>query len=177
MSDPMCILCRTCDKDAYGPNGMYQDELQTWYEIRHELAALRSVWCSFFQSAPKIDHDDNGNFTNFLCEHKDHDICITNPYPDHNTGMPEVFEFKKAEIKPKSPIRHFRELRDRQGFKSDILETDAAPRLYHQIVKERACMKASFYGPATFANTPPYESIRFVFEKEELVLLRTYKEK
>ena len=175
MSDPMRILCRTCDKAVCGPDGMYQDELQYWFDFRHTMAKARSSWPGSFDHAPKIDRDDEEHLTDFICEHKDHDLCITDPYEIPNKKR-KVYEFKKEKNSTTQPRRCFRELKNREGFTSDIMEIDEAPRLYHSIIKHHKKIDWGQCESSVSVTATPYGTVRFVYYKEELVLLRTYLE-
>lgn len=164
MSDPMRVFCRTCGEAAYGPDGMYCDTLQEWYDIRHELCVVRKNWPGWTDS-PMIDRDD-GELTRFLCNHKDHDLCMTEPY--HHD---KVTEFKKPEPKPEKARRVFRELRS-AGMTSDLLEVDDAPRLHYSIVKPR---KVSVWDSG-LGSSAPEKAVRFVFKREEQCVVRVYEE-
>lgn len=168
MSSPIRVLCRTCGIAAYGPDGRYQEELQQWYEIRHALAEIRANWPGYGES-PKIDHDYDTELTRLLCDHKDHDLCMTEPH-DHK----KVYEFDKTKEQPQpfEKLRVFRELRDMNNLRSDIMEIDPAPVLHVSIVRRSKIGAIS----AELDASPPCTTRRFVFQREKMVLLRTYVE-
>lgn len=168
MSDPMRVLCRTCGQAAYGPDGVYNKELQGWYDIRHALSDVRSNWPGYSDS-PAIDRDMDNELTGFLCEHKDHDLCMTEPY-DHK----KISEFDKSKDKKEFPQvkRCFRELVSKFHLSGDILEVDMAPRLHYSLVKPRRLQSYE----SGLEGQVPQEPTRFIFKREELALLRVYEE-
>lgn len=163
MSSPMKVYCRTCGRATYGPDGMYQAELQQWYEIRHALAEVRANWPGYGES-PKIDRDYDANLTRFLCDHREHDLCMTEP-DDHK----KVYEFDKSKDEPQlfEKLRVFRELRDASGLRSEIMEVDPAPVLHVSIVRRSKIGAIS----AELDASPPCATRRFVFSSEKMVLL------
>lgn len=168
MGDPRRVFCRDCGKAAYGPDSMYFDELQKWYEIRHGLAEVRMNWPGY-ADAPSIPGDYDNDLTDFFCDHKDHDLCMTEAY-SHD----KVVEFDKSKDKKDSSVvrRHFRELVGRFELTGNIKETDRCPRLHWSLVapENRKPWDCEMTAP------PLPSPVRFIFKKEELVLLRTYEE-
>lgn len=168
MSEPLKLICRTCNDHCYTESGMQDKQLQEWYEIRHELAVVRTRWLSWATEPPRISRDDD-ECTGFLCKHKDHDLCLGDMYGK------KIREFDKSKDKPINPgvKRYFRELRS--GPMSDIMEIDEAPRLHYSIVKPKKMVGVLGCGELG-SVTPPFNSIRYVWKRDEVVLLRVYKE-
>lgn len=169
------LVCRTCGDrvDRCEPEDLDKEELQSWYNIRNELDYLRKNWPGFISESPRIERDYNEELTRFLCHHKDHDLCMIDLY-DPRT----IVEFKLPEAQDKAtgPRRCFRELKNREGFTSDIMEIDEAPRLYHSIIKHHKKIDWGQCESSVSVTATPYGTVRFVYYKEELVLLRTYLE-
>lgn len=89
MSSPIRLFCRTCKEDARSPDGMSFEEMQEWFDIRHELTVVREKWPGL-DSFPQIPFDYEGALTFFLCDHKDCDLCMSDCY-----DFDEVVEFKR----------------------------------------------------------------------------------
>ena len=170
MSEPLKLICRTCGESSYTENGMRDKQLQEWYEIRHELDVVRAGWPDWSADAPRMSRDDDSECTRFLCAHKDHDLCIGEPYSK------ETREFDKSKDKPDAPEirRFFRELVG-PGKASDVMEIDKAPRLHYSIVKPKK-MRGMYDQSEILGVTAPDSSIRYVWKRDEMVLLRVYVE-
>lgn len=170
MSDPRCIFCRDCNDSAWGPCGTFEEEIQKWFEIRYPLAEVRDLWPGWTNS-PSLDSENDSELTMFLCKHKDHDIAMKD-------ALGRVTEFNRSKEKAKIPDRYLRELVSNNGFKSDIIEVDPGPILQYQVLKRNNSLRGCYsrVEPAV-GTSPELDTMRFVFEKEELVILRTYKEK
>lgn len=85
-------------------------------------------------------------------------------------------ELDKSKDKPAphEQYRVFRELVDAKGFNSDIKECDQSPRLYYEAVVLPSEISTQY--ATKLDSNPSVKSSRFRFLKEQLVLLRTYKE-
>lgn len=168
MSTHWGYKCKTCGTTSECTGNHVTDILIDGYQNRHTIQKLRQhswhVECKF-------EYGPYGDELQFLCDHKDHELCLYNEYGE-TCELPE-----EKSTDPKPPRRIFRELVSGDGLRGGIVELpNDVPRTVKTVVYKRLTgMMGSEALPVN--NEPIQESREFEFEEKLIVELLVYKEK